>query len=208
MWNLGAGTLNNRKALGTNNGTWASLIKFNRLETNQVAQGQSLPVKFYYQWARPTTSNATVSIYLDDDPNVLNNNQKLLLQMNVPGTTMTNVNAVTVSVPLFATNAPPGLHSLLAVINNGGQARYLYAPEMVQVIGNPAPVLDIAQIGFGQFRIGINGQANQTIVLESSLNLTSWQPLATNTLTTSRWVYTNSPPNGTPMLFYRGRLSN
>jgi hypothetical protein len=139
---------------------------------------------------------------------VLNNNQKLLLQMNVPGTTMTNVNAVTVSVPLFATNAAPGLHSLLAVINNGGQTRYLYAPEAVQVIGNPAPVLDIAQVGFGQFRIGVTGQPNQTIVLEGSLDLASWQPLATNTLSTSRWVYTNSPPGGTTQLFYRGRISN
>jgi hypothetical protein len=184
------------------------LIKFNRLENSQVVQGQNIPVKFYYQWARPATSNATLSIYLDDDPNVLNNNQKLLLQMNVPGTTMTNVNAVTVSVPLLATNAAPGSHSLLAVLNNGSQTRYLYAPEMVQVIASPAPVLDIAQIGFGQFRIGINGQTNQAIVLESSLNLTSWQPLATNTLTSTRWAYTNSPPNGTPMLFYRARLSN
>jgi hypothetical protein len=207
-WDLGAGNANNRTALGTNNGTWASLIKFNRLETNQVVQGQSIPLKFYYQWARPATSNATVSIYLDDDPNVLNNNQKLLLQMNVPGTTMTNVNAVTVSVPLFATNAAPGLHLLLAVIKNGSQTRYLYAPELVQVIANPAPVLDIAQISAAQFRIGVNGQTNQTIVLEGSFDLMSWQPLATNTLTTSRWNYTNNPPGGAFVFFYRARISN
>src|SRR6266436_2746172 len=139
MWNFGAGTLNNRKALGTNNGTWPSLIKFNLLGTNQVTQGQSIPLKFYYQWARPATSNATVSIYLDDDPNALNSNQKLLLQMSVPGTTMTNVNAVTVSAPMLATNATPGWHWLLATISNGDQTRSLYAPEMVQVIANPAP---------------------------------------------------------------------
>src|SRR5262249_42719463 len=160
------------------------------LDTNQVAQGQSIPVKFYYQWARPATSNATVSIYLDDDASVFNNNQKLLLQMNVPGTTMTNVNAITVSVPLFATNAAPGFHSLLAVINNGSQTRYLYAPEMVQVIAIPAPVLDITLISSGQLRIGVNGQTNQTIVLESSSNFSGWQPVATNMLTTSRWNYT------------------
>jgi hypothetical protein len=208
MWDLGAGNANNRTPLGTNNGTWASLIKFNRLETNQVVQGQSIPVKFYYQWARPATSNATVSIYLDDDPNVLNNNQKLLLQMNVPGTTMTNVNAVTVSVPLLAANATPGMHWLLGTISNGSQMRYLYAPEMVQVIVSPAPILDIARIGAGQFRIGVNGQTSQTIVLESSFDLSGWQPLATNTLTASRWNYTNSPATGTPLLFYRARISN
>lgn len=208
MWDLGAGNANNRTPLGTNNGTWASLTKFNRLETNQVVQGQSIPLKFYYQWARATNSNATVSIYLDDDPNALNGNQKLLLQMSVPGTTMTNVNAVTVSTPLFATNATPGRHWLLATINNGGQTRYLYAPELVQVVANPAPVLDIAQISAAQFRIGIDGQTNQTIVLEGSSNLSIWQPLATNTLTASRWNYTNNPPGGTFVFFYRARISN
>jgi len=205
MWDFGAGTLNNRKALGTNNGTWASLIKFNRLETNQVAQGQSIPLKYYYQWARPATSNATVSIYLDDDLNALNSNQKLLLQMNVPGSS-TNVNAITFSAPLFATNAAPGWHSLLAVIDNGTRTRYLYAPEMVQVI-QPL-VLDIAQISSGQFRIGVNGQANETIVLESSFDLTSWQSVATNTLTATRWIYTNNAAATTSKLFYRARLSN
>ena len=205
-WDLGAGTANNRTALGTNNGTWASLIKFDRLETNPVIQGQSIPVKFYYQWARPTNSNATVSIYLDDDPNALDGNEKLLSQMDMPGTTSTNVNAVTVSVPLFATNAAPGWHWLFATINNGGQTRYLYAPEMVQVIA--PPVLDITQIGVGQFRIGVNGQTNETIVLEGSLNLMNWQPLATNTLTSSKWNYTNNAPGGAFVFFYRARIPN
>jgi hypothetical protein len=205
-WDLGAGTANNRTALGTNNGSWASLIRFDRLETNQVAQGQSIPLKFYYQWAQPATSNGNVSIYLDEDPNALNGNQKLLFQMNVPGTTMTNVNAVTVSVPLLATNAAPGKHWLLATINNGSQTRFLYAPETVQVI--QIPTLDIAQISATKFRIGVNGQTNETIVLESSLDLMGWQPLATNTLTTSRWVYTNSPPSGASKLFYRAKLAN
>jgi len=207
-WDLGAGNVNNRTALGTNNGTWASLIKFNRLDANPVVQGQSIPVKFYYQWARATNSSAMVSVYLDDDPNALNGNQKLILQMDVPGTTMTNVNAVTVLAPMLATNVTPGWHWLLATISNGGQTRYLYAPELVQVIANPAPVLDIALISAAQFRIGINGQTNQTIVLEGSIDLMSWQPLATNTLTTSRWNYTNNPPGGAFVFFYRARISN
>jgi len=68
MWDLGAGNVNNRTPLGTNNGTWASLIKFNRLETNQVAQGQSIPVKNSITNGRvQRPANATVSIYLDDD---------------------------------------------------------------------------------------------------------------------------------------------
>src|SRR5262249_36319605 len=35
-WDLGAGNSGNRTAVGANDGTWPSLIKFDRLETNPV----------------------------------------------------------------------------------------------------------------------------------------------------------------------------
>ncbi|HWH71590.1 MAG TPA: hypothetical protein VNT26_19615, partial [Candidatus Sulfotelmatobacter sp.] len=55
LWDLGAGVALNRAGLPANNGTWPSLIRFERTQTNQVVQGQSTPVKLFYQWARPTT---------------------------------------------------------------------------------------------------------------------------------------------------------
>ena len=209
FWDLGAGTANNRTTLPTNNGGWPNPIKFNRVDTGQVLQGQSISVKLYYQWARPSTSNATFQVYLDTDLNPLNSNQSLLWQTNLPASGASSVNVGTFSVPLSAANASPGLHSVFAVLSGGGKSRYLYAPELVQVLANQqAPTLDIAQINSSQFRIGVNGAAGQTIVLLNSSNLLNWQPLATNTLATSRWVYTNTPPIGATVRFYRATVSN
>jgi hypothetical protein len=208
-WDLGAGTSPNRASLGANNGNWPNLIKFNRVDTNQVVQGQSTSVKFFYQWAQPNTTNATVSFYLDDDLNPLNTNQKLLKQMSAPGTGAAAVSYATVSLALDTTNATPGYHAFYAKITGGSRTRYLYAPELVQVVSiRQPPALDIARLNAAQFRIGVNGLVDQTIVLQNSTNLLqAWLPLATNTLTASRWVYTNSPPTSPGRCFYRAVLS-
>jgi len=208
-WDFGAGTANNRTALPANNGNWPNLIKLNRTDTNQVVQGQTTSVKFFYQWAKPSTTNATVSFYLDDDLNPLNTNQKLLKQMNAPGTGASSVSSATVSLTLDATNAAPGYHAIYAKITGGGRTRYLYAPELVQVVSiRQPPTLDLAKLSASQFRIGVNGLVGQTIILQNSTNLLqTWLPLATNTLASSRWVYTNSPPSSLGRRFYRAVLS-
>ncbi len=207
FWDLGAGTSANRVALAANNGAWPNLITFNRLDTNAVMQGQAIWVKFYYQWARPNTTNATVSFFIDDDFNPLNANQVLLQQMLVPGNGASAVSYANVSLTLDPTNAAPGYYALYASITGGGRTRYLYAPERVQVL--PAlepPTLSIARLDVSHFVIGVNGLPGQTIVLLSSTDLQAWLPLATNTLTTSQWLYTNSPPASPSRWFYRAAV--
>ena len=209
VWDLGAGTAANRSSLPANNGSWPSLIKLNRTDTNDVVQGQSASVRFFYQWAQPSTSTATVGFYLDDDLNPLNTNQKLLKQMSVPGNGASSVSYAIVSLALDATNAAPGYHALYAKITGGGRLRYLYAPELVRVISSrQPPTLDIAKANASQFRIGVNGLAGQTIVVQNSSNVQVWVPFATNTLATNRWVFTNSPASGTSRQFFRAVLSN
>jgi hypothetical protein len=205
-WDLGAGTSSNRVNLSTNFGNWPNLILFNRTATNQVLQGQSTPLRFYYQWARPSSTNAIVSIYLDDDFNPLNTNQTLLKQITVPGNGASVSFAVT-NTTLSASNAAPGLHSFFAKITGGGQTRYLYAPELVQVIPSQTPpVLAIAWFSANQFRISVTGQPGQTIILQNSTNFASWFPLATNTLSSTVWLYTNIPPANDTQRFYRAVL--
>ena len=208
MWDLGAGTSNNRTALSTNIGAWPNLIKVNRTDTNGIAQGQSLGIRFYYQWARPATSSAVVSFYLGNDQNPLSGNAKFIGQLTVPATG-TGVNLATTSFPLYATNAVVGTHSLLAAINGRGQTRYLYAPESVQVVPNAQPpTLDITQLSTSQIRIGVNGQVGQTLVLQAAADLVNWQSVATNTLSTSVWFFTNAQPAAATRLFYRAKLGN
>jgi hypothetical protein len=208
MWDLGAGTASNRVALATNNGSWPSLIKFNRTDTNKIAYGQALGMKLYYQWARPAASNAVVSFYLDDDQNPLNSNGKLIGQLTVPGAS-NGVNSATTAFAFNLTNATPGMHMLLGVMNAGGRTRYLYAPESVQVTASEQPpTLDITELTTSQFRLEVHGQAGQTLVLQAAPDLVNWQSIATNTLSSNTWFLTNSQPSAVSRLFYRARLNN
>ena len=207
LWDFGAGISSNRTALTSNNGDWPNLMKLDRTDTNPVAQGQSVSVKFFYQWAG--VGSALINFYLDDDANPFNTNQNLLAQYMVSATGAANVNNATVAVPLAATNASPGSHSLFATITSGGLTRYLYAPEPVQVLlSQQPPLLGISQINPSQFQITVNGLAGQTIILQNSPDLSSWQPLATNILSSNVWIYTNTPAPGTSSTFYRALLAD
>lgn len=206
-WDLGVGTSNNRTALSTNNGNWPNLIKFNRTTTNQVVQGETMPVVFYYQWARSNTELATLSIYLDDDLNPLNTNQTLIEQIPLPGTAASFVGIGATNLTLVASNATPGLYAVLARITGGGRARYLYAPEWVRVISSrQPPALDIAKVDSTQYRIGVNGLPGQTVILQFSTNLQTWSVLATNTLAMNRWEYVDVPSGEPGTRYYRGVL--
>lgn len=204
-WDLGAGVANNRTALPFNNGSWPNLIRFNRTTTNQVVSGQGMPVKFYYQWATPATSVGTLSIYLDADRNPLNTNHTLLRSITVFPNGPASVSSGITNLTLSASNAAPGHYAVLARITSGGRTRYLYAPESVQILPSFAPpVLDIARLNATQFRIGVNGLPGQTVILQSSTNLTQWTMLVTNTLATNRWDYTNTPDSDSNVRYYRG----
>ena len=194
----------------TNNGSWPSLIRFDRADTNAAAQGQSILVSFYYQWAQPVSSNATISFYLDNDLNPLNTNQTLLKQISAPGSGASSVDYGAILLPLPATNASVGSHWLFAVINGGGQSRWLYAPEPLEVVAPPQPVLGISRLNASQMGVVVypNGLSGQSVVLQSSTDLIHWQPIATNTLTTNAWIYTNTMAGGTNQLYFRSVLGN
>lgn len=206
-WDLGAGAANNRTALPVNNGAWPNVVKFNRTTTNRVEQGQTMSVKFYYQWAQPNTSLATLRFYLDADSNPLNTNQTLLQEIAVPGSGAGFITYSTTNLMLAATNVARGNYSVLATITGGGRSRYLYAPESVEVVApRQPPTLDIIKLSATQYRIGITGEPGQTVVLQSSPDLQAWTALTTNALPTGRWDFTNTPPDNLGARYYRGLL--
>jgi hypothetical protein len=206
-WDLGAGVANNRTALPANTGAWPNVVKLNRLTTNAVAVGAALPVTFYYQWAQPEPNLAMVRLFLDPDGNPFNGNELWLQDIAVPGTGAGFIHIRSTNLTLAATNLAPGNYAVLATITGGGNTRHLYAPERVQVIAPAAPPsLDLVKLNATQYRIGVNGEPGQTVVLESSTNLVTWTAVATNTLTTSRWDFTNNVPGDAAARYYRGVL--
>jgi len=203
-WDLGAGSSPNpnRTALPMNNGRWPSLIKLDLEGTNAVTAGDLLHTTFYYQYAG--SSNATMEIFLDRDLNPYNTNSQSVTQFGIfstgPGPLFTYYNYA-----FSTTNIPPGTYAIGGKISDGQHSRYLYAAQKVQIrASRQPPVLDIAKLNGASYRIGVDGLSGQSVVLQMSTNLLAWVPLATNTLGTNRWVYTNNPA-GT-RLFYRGVL--
>jgi hypothetical protein len=191
----------NRTALISNSGEWPNLVRFDRADTNVVAQGGTVPMMLQYEWVKPGTNTATIDFYLDDDFNPLNGNDLFVGQSTVPGASSLTSSAL--SLPL-GTNATPGSYAIYAKISGGGRSRYLYS-QIVQVISVAQPlVLDISSAA-GQLQIGVNGSPGQTVVLENSADLGAWQSLATNTLTGGRWVYQQSVSVTEASQFYRAR---
>lgn len=205
-WNLGAGTGPNRTALPRVTGAWPNCIKANLAGANQMSPGQSNSLTLYYQWARPETSNATVSLFLDDDLNPWNGNERLLQPATATGTTSSNVFVGTLGFTVNATNATPGTHTLLVRFTDGGRRRYLYAPERLTIVPNaPPPTLVAVREPGARIRLDVIGQIGQRLVLQRTTDFESWEPFATNTLTTESWSQLEDiAPE--PFRFYRVRV--
>jgi len=72
--------------------------------------------------------------------------------------------------------------------------------------GQPRPLLSNAGIRSNAFVFQLNGQSNQTIVVEASANLVNWLPLATNSLSGSPLPFSDPAPSSPRTRFYRARL--
>lgn len=205
-WDLGAGVGPNRTALPNNGGNWPNIIKLGLAGTNSMTLGHSNAVTLYCQWAKPATSNATIRLYLDDDFNPWNGNERLVREATAVGTTANELGAGTVGFEVTAANAVPGVHSIFAKITGGGRTRYLYAPELLTVVPSAeAPTLAVARGAGLQVVIGVSGVPGQRVVLQATSDFQIWQPLATNVLTSADWIYFDNLA-GRSQRFYRAEV--
>ncbi len=183
-----------------------NLIRFELSGTNSLSHGQSSSATVYYQWARPANTSATLSLYLDDDFNPANGNEKLLRTVSAAGTGAAQVGHGSLSFTVNSSNASPGIHSLFAKISALGRSRYLYAPELVTVMSSFSPPrLTLLSANQSGSTVAIAGVAGQRIVLQSSTDLLNWRALATNWLTGSSWTVIDGR-SSVSQNFYRGLI--
>jgi len=203
-WDFGAGTYANRTVLPSNNGTWPNLIQFNVVGDTGVTGGETIATKFYYQYAG-AFSSVTAQFYFDTDFNPYNTNSTFITEISLSNTGANSVYYD--SVNLTTTNVPPGVYSIYGRISDGTHTRYLYSPQLIEIVpGQAPPVLGTTKLSGSHFFISLSGLSGQTIVLQASPDLHNWLPLATNTLTSSIWNYTNNAPQNEGEQYYRALL--
>ena len=138
---------------------------------------------------REANTSATLSLYLDDDSNPSNGNEKLLRTVSAAGTGSGQVGHGSLSFTVNYTNASPGYHSLFAKITALGHTRYLYAPQLLTIMSSfTPPRLTLLSANQNGSVIAIAGVAGQRIVIESSIDLLGWRGLGTNWLTEGSWT--------------------
>ena len=203
-WDFGAGLSANRTALPSHVSPWPNLIRLDLTGTNVVTVGQNLALQLYYQYGG-AASNVTLQLVLDPDSNPYNGNETLVLQGALTNTGPNSVEAV--SFDLDTSSVAPGVYAIGGRVTDGVRSRYLYGSQLVQIVSAmSSTVLNIALYNGLVVAIEIDGPPGQGIVLQSSADLHNWSPLATNVLTSGRWVYTNSAPATANLEFYRAVL--
>ncbi|HEU5072383.1 MAG TPA: hypothetical protein VFV96_18435 [Verrucomicrobiae bacterium] len=204
-YDLGAGMANNRTDLSTNSGEWPNVIRLDLTTPNPIASGGIATLQIYYQWAVPVSETQTVQVYLDDDANPRNGNERLALTGTASGTTDSQVGSGTIAVPLDPFSVPAGAYAVFVKVTGAGQSRILYAPEFLRVVPDMTPpTLDLAAGTQGTLTLGVNGAAGQTVVIEDSVDLREWQAFWTNQLPTTRWEMPFGPAGSNQ--FFRARL--
>lgn len=203
IWNFGAGSSFNRTSLTNNAGLWPNPIRFFLTSTNRLTVGENFSVTLYHQSAPANNTTVAVQFYLDPDGNPLNNNAVLVSQGTATTTGPSIVANFSVSLPTSLTNTPAGDYRLLVKMTYGGKSRFTYGDQVVSVFSQAGPSLSLIPPFSHPYGVRISSMPGVKVVLQWSTNLSSWNSIGTNTLSTASWDAVDSTSAGSSRRFYR-----
>ena len=217
IWDFGAGSSSNRFALPDNSGLWPNLLTLNIASTNlnpfeknrqgyTITAGESLPLKLTFQYGQLQNTNLTLKIFLDPDFNPYSTNETPLQTFPLQATGVGNVTTLNTAIS-GSQSAAPGIYAIGAAIADGIRVRYLYAPELLHLLPSvQPPEIGQPQINSGFIQADVHGAIGQTIVVDTSLNLIDWTPIATNQFSSSVWIFRDAFEPDAKLKAYRARL--
>jgi hypothetical protein len=203
-WDFGAGAVDNRTTLESNNGEWPNLIDLRVLGSAEVSLGDAVSVQGFLQYGPLPGAMADFRIFLDDDRNPLNGDAAELAVLPVPSTGIDQVTSLTEEFATDGHALAPGEYLVAGRVSDGEQSRWLYArePIMLKPPSMP-PVLMVVEWTPAGFILNIEATDGETVVLEASSDFKAWLPLATNVMTDAGWMYVDETAPGAKERFYR-----
>lgn len=205
LWDLGAGTAANRSLVTGKNAVWPSLITARRTSPASLPAGTAFDLEFRYQSDDASAGAPVLTVTLDPDANLWNGNEiaidTRLLGATGPADVLTANFALTVPPALAA-----GSYRIGARIQQSGRTRHLQVPgTLVVTPALPPPSIDRSTLGFsgGLFTFTVVGTPGQIVRIEAAESLDDWQGIATRTLDSATWNFSDPDTAAHPKRFYR-----
>lgn len=203
-WNLGGDLVSNRTNLTSNSGLWPNVIRCQRTSSGPVAQGSAFNLAIHYQAGASTNGSVGLTVLLDPDANPWNGNE---FAINAGTLARTGPNGVGfVEVPVNTNTTPAGNYRVAVRLADTGRERVLYAASLLEIAAAHQPPSiqgDSVRIEGGLMRFTVRGSPGATLSLQAAQNLVDWAEIATRTMTSDTWEFSDPDTALYPARFYR-----
>lgn len=204
LWDLGAGTSANRSLVTGKNALWPSLVTARRTTPASIPAGTAFGLELRYQSDDASAGAPVLTVTLDPDANPWKGNEIAIDTRPLIATGPANV--LTANLALVVPPAVTGSYRIAARIQQSGRTRHLQAAgTLVVTPALPPPAIDRSTLGFsgGRFTFTVLGSPGQSVRIEAAETLDDWQGIATRTLDSATWIFSDPDTALHPKRFYR-----
>jgi hypothetical protein len=204
LWDLGAGVAANRSLVTGKNALWPSLVTARRTSPASIPAGTAFNLELRYQSDDVSAGAPVLTVTLDPDANPWNGNEIAIDTR--PLTASGPATVLTAHLALIVPPALTGSYRIGARIQQSGRTRHLQAAGTLLVTpALPPPAIDRSTLGFsgGRFTFTVLGSPGQSVRIEAAETLDDWQGIATRTLDSATWIFSDPDTALHPKRFYR-----